>query len=53
MHVPCEVRDDLLQSVLITDNHTVTVDRSLLDFFFALFHRGHEGPSGNLSTIQG
>ena len=52
VHVPCEVRNDLFQPVLITNDHTVTTYGIVLDPSLTLFHGGPEGASGNLSAIQ-
>ena len=50
IHVPCEIGNDLLQSVFITHDHTVMVGGAVV--FSSLFHRSREGPSGDLSAIQ-
>ena len=51
MSVPCEVRNDLFQPVLITNDHTVIIDETVLDFSFIMSHRSQESSSGDLSKI--
>ena len=51
--VPCEVRNDLLQPILVTDDNTVTTDWTVLGTSLSLFHCSQKGTPGNLSAIQG
>jgi len=51
--VPREVRNDLFQPVLVTNDNTVTSDWTILDSSLALFHCSPKGASGNLSVTRG
>jgi hypothetical protein len=48
MRVPCEVCNDLLQPVLITNDHAATVDEILGDFSLIQSRCGQESSSGDL-----
>ena len=51
-YIPREIGDDLFQPVFITNDDTVVIDGTPVDFFPALFHRSQESPSSDLSAIH-
>ena len=53
MTVPSEIRNDLLQPVFITNDHTVIVDEILRDFSLALFYRSRKSAPSDLLAFQG
>ena len=51
-HLPREIGDNLLQPVLITNDHAVAIDHTLMEIFPVLIHGSQERPSSDLWAIQ-